>query len=96
MYLIPTPTRQRASPVLRDRFLNALDRYDQPALRDTVRDLLGCVNPLPSGTCILLGLAPGSTYGDAADAITSSLRVPNLTPHDGMVRGRAGRKLKRV
>jgi hypothetical protein len=73
MHLIPTPTRQRASPVLRNRFLNALDEHDQPALRDTVRALLGCVNPLPSGTCILLGLAPDSTYGDAANAITSSL-----------------------
>jgi len=75
MYLIPTPTRQSASPVLRDRFLNALDQYDQPALRETVRDLLGCVNPLPAGTCIRLGLAPRSTYGDAANAITSSLRA---------------------
>jgi hypothetical protein len=73
VYLIPIPTRPRASPVLRDRLLNALDQHDQPALRDAVRDLLGCANPLPSGTCILLGLAPGSTYGDAADAITSSL-----------------------
>ena len=73
MYLIRTPTRQRASPILRDRFLNALDQHDQPVLRNTVRDLLGCVNPLPSGTCILLGLAPGSTYGDAANAITSSM-----------------------
>jgi hypothetical protein len=73
MYLIPTPTRQRASPVLRDRFLNALDQHDQPALRDTVRDLLGCVNPLPYETCILLGLEPGSSYGDAAKTITSSL-----------------------
>ena len=73
MYLIRTPSKQRASPVLRDRFLTALDEYDQPALRDTVRDLLGCANPLPSETCILLGLAPGSTFGDAAAAITSSL-----------------------
>jgi hypothetical protein len=73
MYLIPIPTRQRASPILRDRFLNALDQHDQTVLRDTVRHLLGCVNPLPSGTCILLGLAPGSTYGDAANTITSSL-----------------------
>jgi hypothetical protein len=74
VYLVPPPTRQRAPPVLRDRFLNALDQHDQPALRDAVRDLFGCVSPLPSGTCILLGLAPGSTYGDAADTITSSLR----------------------
>ena len=75
MYLIPIPTRQRASPVLRDRFLNALDQYDQPVLRETVRHLLGCVNPLPSVTCILLGLAPGSNYGDAANTITRSLCV---------------------
>jgi hypothetical protein len=55
VYLIATPTRQRASPILRDRFLNALDQHDQPALRDAVRDRLGCVNPLPSGTCTLSG-----------------------------------------
>lgn len=67
------PVRQRASPVLRDRFLNALDQRDQPALRASVRDLLGCVNILPAATCILLGLARGSTYGDAAQTITNSL-----------------------
>jgi hypothetical protein len=75
MYLIPAPIRQRASPILRDRFLNALDQHDQPTLRTAVRDLLGCVNVLPSGTCILLGLARGSTYGDAAQVIASSLTV---------------------
>ena len=73
MYLIPTVARGQASPVLRDRFLNALDQQDQAAITATVRDLLGCVNFLPSATCILLGLAPGSTYGDAAQAITRSL-----------------------
>jgi hypothetical protein len=73
MYLIPTPNRQRASPILRDKFLNALDQHDQPTLRTTVRDLLGCVNVLPSGTCTLLGLARGSTYGDAAQVITGAL-----------------------
>jgi hypothetical protein len=71
MYLVPT-IRQRASPVLRDRFLNALDQRDQPSLRATVRELLGCVNILPAATCRLLGLAGGSTYGDAAALITSS------------------------
>jgi hypothetical protein len=72
MYLIPA-IRQRASPVLRDRFLNALDQGDQPSLSATVRELLGCVNILPAATCKLLGLAGGSTYGDAAQAITSAL-----------------------
>jgi hypothetical protein len=75
MHLIPTPNRHLASPVLRDRFLNALDQHDQPTLRTTVRHLFGCVNVLPSGTCILLGLARGSTYGDAAQMVESSLAV---------------------
>ena len=73
MYLIPPPDRRRASPILRDRFLNALDQQDQPAIRATVRDLQGCVNILPAATCILLGLARGSTYGDAAQMLDSSL-----------------------
>jgi hypothetical protein len=73
MYLIPTAIRRRASPVLLDRFLNALDQRDQPSLSATVRDLLGCVNILPAATCRLLGLANGSTYGDAAQLITNSL-----------------------
>ncbi len=73
VHLILSPTRQRASPVLRERFLSALDERDQPAIRATVRDLLGCVNILPAVTCNVLGLARGSTYGDAAQVITSSL-----------------------
>ena len=72
MYLIPTPVRHRASPVLLDRFLNALDQRDQATLRATVRELLGCVNILPAATCRLLGLTRDSTYGDAAQMITSS------------------------
>jgi hypothetical protein len=73
MYLVPTGNRRRASPVLLDRFLTALDQWDQPSLRVTVCDLLGCVNILPDATCRLLGLASGSTYGDAAQVIASSL-----------------------
>jgi hypothetical protein len=73
MYLIPIPTRQRASPALRDRFLNALDQHDQAAINEIARDLLGCVNCLPGTTCILLGLPPNSTYGDAALSVMSSL-----------------------
>ena len=73
MHLIPTPTAQRAPPILCDRFLSALDDRDQPTLRATVRDLLGCVNTLPAATCIVLGMARGSTYGEAARVITSSL-----------------------
>jgi hypothetical protein len=70
MYLIPTPARRQASPALRDRFLTALDQRDEATVRETARDLLGCANFLPTTTCIQLGLAPGSTYGDAAETIT--------------------------
>ena len=73
MHLIPVPTRQRAPPVLCDRFLSALNDRDQPTLRATVRDLSGCVNILPGATCKVLGMARGSTYGEAARVITSSL-----------------------
>ncbi len=76
MYLIPTATRYSASAVLRDRFLNALEQRDQAALRTAVRELLGCVNILPAATCSGLALAPGSTFGDAARAITHSLTPP--------------------
>jgi hypothetical protein len=72
MYLIPTSYGRQASPLLRDRFLTALDNQDQVAIRATACDLVGCVNSLPTTTCILLGLAPGSTYGDAAETITRS------------------------
>ena len=71
MYLISPAIGQRASPLLRDRFLNALDQGDELTLRATVRDLLGCVNLLPTDTCSLLGLARGSTYGDAAQVMTA-------------------------
>ncbi len=74
MYLIPPSTWRQASPALRDQFLNALDRRDTVAISATARDLQGCLNTLPGSTCILLGLAHGSTYGDAAEAVIASLR----------------------
>jgi hypothetical protein len=72
MYLIPSPTGHQASPLLRDKFLKALDRHDDALLRTTAHDLLGCRNFLPGETCIQLGLALGSTYGDAAESIARS------------------------
>jgi hypothetical protein len=72
MFDIPATTWRQASPALRDRFLHALDRRDQAAINAGARDLQGCVNCLPGETCILLGLAPGSTYGDAAAVIAKA------------------------
>ena len=74
MHPIPVSSGHQAPPALRDRFLTALDQQDEATIRSTVRDLLGCANSLPTTTCILLGLPPGSTYGDAAQKITNSQR----------------------
>jgi hypothetical protein len=60
------------SPEMRDRFLTALDAQDHVTLHDIADYLVGCENPLPSTTCTLLGLQPGSTYGDGAAAIARS------------------------
>jgi hypothetical protein len=67
---LPSTVGRRASPALRDRFLKALDQSDVAAIREIALELLGCANSLPTTTCIELGLTPGSTYGDAAEAIT--------------------------
>lgn len=72
MFNIPAVTWRQASPALRDRFLNALDRRDEAAINASAHDLQGCVNYLPGQTCLLLGLAPGSTYGDAAAVIAKA------------------------
>jgi hypothetical protein len=58
-----------ASPVLRDRFLCALDESDELQLRDLALHLRSCTNILPSTTCLLLGLPPGSTYAVGARAV---------------------------
>jgi hypothetical protein len=73
MYLVSPTASQRASPALRKRFMIALEQRDQPALSEAVRELLGCVNILPATTCLLLGMASGSTFGDAAQSITGAL-----------------------
>jgi hypothetical protein len=62
---------QLASPDLRDKFLVALDERDEAALRHVADYLFGCQNPLPFSTCALLGLKPGSTYGDGAKAVAT-------------------------
>ena len=58
-----------ASPDLRDRFLIALDEQDNDAVCKLADYLRGCTNPLPSSTCAQLGLKPGSTYGEGAEAL---------------------------
>jgi hypothetical protein len=58
-----------ASPVLRDRFLCALDESNELVLHDLAVHLRSCTNILPSTTCQLLGLPPGSTYAVGARAV---------------------------
>jgi len=50
----------------RDRFLRALDGGDQALSARLAIQLTGCSNPLPSSTCVTLGLPVGSSYGSAA------------------------------
>ena len=82
MFHIPAVIWGQASVAQRDRFLNALDRRDTAAISASARELHGCAFSLPGETCILLGLAPGSTYGDAAAAIMASTchPMPGLAP----------------
>jgi hypothetical protein len=70
VFTVPTTARRGASPALRDRFLHALDRNDVVALREIALGLLGCCDSLPTMICTELGLRPGSSYGDAAEAVT--------------------------
>jgi hypothetical protein len=68
MSTTPAATQRLAPPGLRDQFLTALDQQDYIAL-DAVRSYLtDCANILPSTTCTLLGLKPGSTYSQGAEA----------------------------
>ncbi len=51
---------------IRDQFLNALDNHDRDRVARLALQLTSCGNPLPSATCLELGLPVGSTYGSAA------------------------------
>jgi hypothetical protein len=65
-------SRGKASPVLRDRFVTALDADDYATLHSLSNDLRRCTDVLPSAVCVTLGLPRGSTYATAAKAIVTS------------------------
>lgn len=58
-----------ASGSFRDLFLDALDRPEPERVLEIARHLVSCGNPLPSATCLALGLPAGSSYGAAARAV---------------------------
>jgi len=58
-----------APPTVRDDFLAAIARGDSVMLAQLATNLTGCGNPLPSTTCVELGVPVGSTYGVAARRI---------------------------
>jgi hypothetical protein len=60
-----------ASPMLRDKFLTALDANDYASLRVLAVDLRMCTDVLPSMVCASLGLPRGSTYGAGARTIVA-------------------------
>jgi hypothetical protein len=54
---------------IRDSFLAALEGSDPARTIEIARHLVSCGNPLPSTTCIALGLPAGSSYGAGARAV---------------------------
>lgn len=54
---------------MRDAFLVSLDAGTEARTVAIARYLVNCRNPLPSSTCLSLGLAPGSSYGAGAQAL---------------------------
>jgi hypothetical protein len=68
----PNPSGDRASPALRNRFLEAFAADDYAALRSLCADLRHCTDILPSKMCAALGLPRGSTYAKAARTIVVS------------------------
>jgi hypothetical protein len=67
-----TLPRTTASRALRDRFLNALEADDYPALRLLCVDLRNCTDIVPRSVCVSLGLPRGSTYAIAAFSIVAA------------------------
>jgi hypothetical protein len=83
----PATTQRLAPPGLRDQFLTALDQQDYIALEAVRTYLTDCANILPSTTCILLGLKPGSTYSAGAEAagqVIALARVEALNQKDAI------------
>ena len=70
--LVSVTTRQwsdYAVAKIRDAFLVSLDEADPQRAIAIARHLLACGNPLPSTTCVALGIPPGSSYGAGAQAV---------------------------
>lgn len=68
------PPKRLASASVRDNFLAALDTQDQAVIDAMAPYLVGCENLLPTNTCLMLGLLPGSTYGDCIHALQNEAR----------------------
>jgi hypothetical protein len=69
-------TETYASPAIRDEFLAALDADSRERSTQLAMNLTGCVNPLPSMTCNLLGLPTESTYASAASRVLLLYSAP--------------------
>ena len=54
---------------VRDLFLAALDEADPGRTLEIAVHLVSCGNPLPSATCVALGVPSGSSYGAGARAV---------------------------
>jgi hypothetical protein len=64
-----------ANGSVRDSFIASLDEEDPVRAIALARHLVSCCNPLPSSTCLALGLPPGSSYGAGAQAVLAKASV---------------------
>jgi len=59
----------------RDSFIASLDEIDPVRAIAIARHLVNCCNPLPSVTCLALGLPPGRSYGAGAAAVLAKAKT---------------------
>jgi hypothetical protein len=76
------PTQYGGEPNARDQFLCAIDDGNSPRASALAANLTTCKNPLPSTTCMKLGLPVGSTYASAAHLVLSEAPRASLRPDD--------------
>jgi hypothetical protein len=65
---------KQVSAQARNAFLELLDGEPDAQWLDVVQEVEGCADPLPQEYADILGLPPGSTFGEAADVLRDQLR----------------------
>jgi len=65
---------KQVSATVRNAFLELLDGEPDAGSMELVKQVEGCADPLPQEYADILGLEPGSTFGQAAEVLRDQLR----------------------